>query len=93
MSRGERVQIVVRGRVQGVFYRASARDEGERLGLSGEVRNLPDGCVQLVAEGEREQLEKLIAWCRRGPPMAQVDDVEVTFCEADGQFRGFHVTR
>ena len=70
-----RVELVVRGRVQGVFYRASARDVAERLGLTGEVRNLPDGRVEAIAEGERERLEEFIDWCRRGPPMAEVEEV------------------
>ncbi|HEX4384916.1 MAG TPA: acylphosphatase [Myxococcales bacterium] len=88
-----RAEITVTGRVQGVFYRASARDEGERLGLHGEVRNLPDGSVELVAEGERAVLEELIAWCRRGPPLAQVEEVQVRWLPATGGLSGFRVTR
>jgi acylphosphatase len=89
----KRVEVTVTGRVQGVFYRASARDEAERLGLNGEVRNLPDGSVEVVAEGELAVLEELIAWCRRGPHMAQVEEVSIRWLEAAGGFSSFRVTR
>jgi acylphosphatase len=88
-----RVELVVRGRVQGVFYRASARDVAERLGLTGEVRNLPDGRVEAIAEGERERLEEFIDWCRRGPPMAEVEEVQVRWAEVTLTFSSFRVTR
>jgi acylphosphatase len=70
--------IRVTGKVQGVFYRASARDEAERLGLSGFVRNEPDGSVYAEAEGEKETLDRFVEWCRRGPPHARVDMVAKT---------------
>jgi acylphosphatase len=89
----KRAEVTIKGRVQGVFYRASARDEAERLGLHGEVRNLPDGSVELVAEGERAVLEELIAWCRRGPPLALVEEVRVRWLPATGGLGGFRVTR
>jgi acylphosphatase len=70
-------RIVVHGRVQGVFFRATAREEARRLGLAGWVRNLPGGSVELVAEGESGAVERMTAWCRRGPPAARVDSVTV----------------
>ncbi|OGL65563.1 MAG: acylphosphatase [Candidatus Tectomicrobia bacterium RIFCSPLOWO2_12_FULL_69_37] len=88
---GERVHLLIRGRVQGVWYRASARAEAEALGLAGWVRNRPDGAVELVAEGPSEVLEKLIAWCWEGPPLARVDDVQVERGPASGELRGFGV--
>jgi acylphosphatase len=69
--------IRVRGRVQGVFYRATARAEAERLGLRGFVRNEPDGSVYAEAEGEGEALDRFVDWCRRGPPQARVEAVDV----------------
>ena len=87
----ERAEIVVRGRVQGVFFRASARDEAERLGLCGEVRNLPDGSVEAVAEGPREKIEAFVSWCRRGPPAARVEDVQVRWSKATGAHQRFRV--
>lgn len=82
--------IRVTGRVQGVFYRASARAEAERLGLNGFVRNEPDGSVYAEAEGETDALERFVEWCRRGPPQARVDGVE----KASGtmrDYRGFRI--
>ena len=86
-----RADLLISGRVQGVFYRASAREEAIRLGLAGEIRNLPDGRVEAVVEGARERIEEFIAWCRRGPPSAEVDDVEVRWAAASGQFKSFRV--
>jgi acylphosphatase len=89
----ERVEILVRGRVQGVYFRASTRDEAQRLGLTGWVRNEPDGSVRLVAEGPRDALESLERWCHHGPPSAHVEDVSATWSAAEGRFREFAVTR
>jgi acylphosphatase len=88
-----RAELIICGRVQGVFYRASAQDEARRLGLTGEIRNLPGGEVEAVVEGPREQIEDFIAWCRRGPPAAQVEEVKVRWSAAQGEFRTFRVTR
>lgn len=88
-----RVQLVVSGRVQGVFFRASAQAEALRLGLLGEVRNLPGGEVEAVAEGERWRVDEFIAWCRRGPPAAHVDDVQVRTGAPQGEFLTFKIAR
>ncbi len=69
--------IRVTGKVQGVYYRASAAEEARRLGLTGFVRNEPDGSVYLEAEGEEEALHQMVAWCQKGPPRARVDQVVV----------------
>jgi acylphosphatase len=86
-----RAELVVRGRVQGVFYRASAQAEARRLGLLGEVRNLAGGEVAAVAEGERRYVEEFVAWCRRGPPAARVEEVQVRYLAPRGGFRAFSV--
>ena len=70
-----RIRLIIRGRVQGVWYRGSAQEIARELGLTGWVRNLNDGSVELVAEGESSALEALIAWCREGPPLANVYDI------------------
>ena len=88
-----RAELVITGRVQGVFYRGSAQDEGERLGLTGEIANLPDGSVHALVEGPKDKVEQFIAWCRRGPPSAKVEEVKVSWGEPRGDFRGFRVTR
>ena len=89
-----RLHLVIRGRVQGVFYRASAQKEAEALGLHGWVRNRPDGSVELLAEGPKEDLERLVTWCRRGPEHAQVQSVETLEpLPGDGELTPFHVRR
>jgi acylphosphatase len=86
-----RVEIRIHGRVQGVFYRASAQRQATQLGLSGCARNLDDGSVQVVAEGEKALIEELIAWCRVGPRSARVANVDVNYGAATGEFFGFDV--
>jgi acylphosphatase len=86
-----RLHMIVRGLVQGVFYRASARDQARLLLLGGWVRNLPDGSVEIVAEGPEETLMELLAWCRQGPPAARVDHIESDWSAAENAFAGFHV--
>ena len=80
-----RARAVVRGRVQGVFFRAETRDRARSLGLSGWVRNAPDGSVEAVFEGDRERIESMLAWCRRGPSLARVDDVQAEWEEPRGE--------
>lgn len=86
-----RAHLLISGRVQGVFYRANTRDEARRLGLTGWVRNLPDGRVEAVAEGEEEKLKRLIDWCHKGPPGAVVRGVEVHWEDFRGEFTDFEI--
>ena len=88
-----RADLLISGRVQGVFYRASAQQEAMRLGLMGEIRNLPDGRVEAAVEGPKERIEEFIEWCKRGPPAAEVEHVGVRWTAARGDFRTFMVTR
>lgn len=83
--------MLVRGRVQGVFFRAETRSRAVSLGLGGWVRNNPDGTVEAAFEGERERVESMVEWCRRGPTLAQVEDVEVTWVEPQAE-AGFTVS-
>lgn len=87
----QRVHLKISGRVQGVFFRANTQKEAIRLGLKGWVRNTEDGGVETVAQGTREKLEAFIAWCRKGPPSAMVDNVQVGWEEAQETFSGFSV--
>ncbi len=79
--------LVITGRVQGVWYRESMRREAERLDVTGWVRNRRDGSVEAAAHGEEAAVAALIAWARRGPPAAEVDQVRVT--EAEGRYERF----
>jgi acylphosphatase len=79
-----RKRLVVRGHVQGVFFRETTRREAERRGVTGWVRNQPDGSVEAVLEGEAEAVERVIERCRSGPPGARVDAVDVVDEAAEG---------
>jgi acylphosphatase len=89
----QRVHVRITGRVQGVFFRASAEAEAKRLGLTGWVRNRPDGSVELIAEGPRTRLDDLVAWCRHGPPRAEVEDAQIEWGPFTGEFPNFRTTR
>ena len=88
-----RARMRVEGRVQAVFFRASAQAEAHRLGVKGWVRNCPDGSVELVAEGKRRDIDDLIAWCRHGPRGAEVRNVQIQWEEFTGEFSAFRITR
>jgi acylphosphatase len=87
------VRAVVRGRVQGVFYRGSTVERAEALGLAGWVRNREDGTVELEAEGPAAVIDELVAWCRIGPPAAEVEAVEIEERPATGEDGAFRVRR
>ncbi len=84
-----RLRLLVSGRVQGVFFRASAADVARSLALTGWARNLIDGRVEVVAEGRRDALKALAAWAHEGPPAAIVSEVGEEWSEFRGEFRGF----
>ena len=86
-----RMRAIVKGIVQGVGYRFFVEDRAYELGLTGYVRNLPDGTVEVVAEGDKEVLELLLEHLRRGPRSARVTDVEVERGEATGEFKDFRI--
>jgi acylphosphatase len=88
-----RLHLLISGRVQGVWYRASTRTRARELGLTGWVRNLPDGRVEALAEGPCPQLEALLAWCHDGPILARVDGIEASWGQASGDFPGFETRR
>lgn len=83
----EAVEVVVRGEVQGVFYRARAQEEAERLGVRGWVRNEPDGTVRAHLEGEPAAVEQMVAWCHEGSPRARVAEVTRTERAPEGHQR------
>jgi len=85
------LQAFVRGRVQGVFFRAFVESWAEELSITGYVRNRPGDIVEVVAEGEKPQLEKLVEHIKTGPPAARVDEVKINWAEYKGQFTRFRV--
>ncbi len=93
MSDLVRAHILVSGEVQGVSFRQATVDEARRLGLHGWVRNVSDGRVEAEAEGERAKVEALVRWCRRGPPAARVDGVQVSWSAHGGDLGTFAVRR
>ncbi|RPF49917.1 acylphosphatase [Thermodesulfitimonas autotrophica] len=88
-----RAHVIVRGKVQGVYFRGYTQQEALAAGVTGWVRNLPDGSVEAVFEGEREAVERLVAWCHKGSPAARVMEVKVTWEDWRGEFNGFAIRR
>jgi acylphosphatase len=86
-----RARLVIRGRVQGVFFRQSTREIAERLGLTGWAKNCPDGSVAAVFEGEKQSVEAAITWCRQGPPAARVSTLDIDWQEFKNEFPDFSI--
>ena len=87
----ERLHLTISGYVQGVFYRMHAQQTANAMGLVGWVRNSEDGGVEVVAEGEPDKLQKLLAWCRKGPPSATVTGIRDAWEPASGEFTDFSI--
>ncbi len=86
-----RAHVFAEGRVQGVFFRDSTRRRALELGLTGFVRNLEDGRVEVVFEGSEADVEEAVAWIREGPPYASVTRIEVSRAPSSGEFSGFRI--
>jgi acylphosphatase len=86
-------RLRITGKVQGVWYRASAKDKAIELGLRGRVWNEPDGAVGAVIQGDALQTAAFIGWCWEGPPLAQVEHVEVTPLDEERAYGSFEITR
>jgi acylphosphatase len=89
----KQVHIFVSGTVQGVFYRSNTRKKAKELGIKGWARNLYDGRVEVTAEGEEEDLKKFIEWCKKGPELAFVENIEVEWNDYKGKYEDFSVVR
>ena len=87
-----RAHVIISGRVQGVAFRMETKRVADRLGLTGWVRNRPDGTVEAVFEGKRERVDDVLKWCERGPQLALTDHVEVKWSEPTHEFRSFSIT-
>jgi acylphosphatase len=86
-----RLHVLIAGRVQGVFFRAHTRDEAIARGLAGWVRNLPDGRVEALFEGEQDVLNSMLAWCHQGPRYSYVDRVETEWQPYRGDLQSFRI--
>lgn len=86
------VHLIIKGKVQGVFYRATAKDVAEELGITGWVKNTPEGNVEIVASGNEEQINDFVGWCKKGPEKAVVTDVRITNREEE-KFKSFNIVR
>ncbi len=87
------VNLLITGRVQGVFFRASTLEQAQAVGVTGWVKNCGDGSVEVMAEGPRYALERLIEWCKDGPPPADVENVSARWGGHMAQFKTFMIVR
>ena len=91
MDKRTRVHLFISGRVHGVFFRESTRIKAQQLGINGWVKNLNDGRVEAVFEGEDEKIKKIIKWARQGPIISRVDDVEIKEERYKNKFKNFEI--
>ena len=84
-----RIHVVISGKVQGVFFRSRTAERALRLGVTGQVKNLPDGRVEAVFEGDNEAMEEMVKFCHIGPPRALVEDVEIQLEVYTGEYKDF----
>jgi len=89
----DRVHLIVQGHVQGVGFRYHTQVQANQFGLTGYVKNLPDGTVEIVAEGETPNVNQFLDWVKHGPPAAQVKQVDIHYGEANGSFSQFTIER
>jgi acylphosphatase len=92
MENKVRAHANISGRVQGVFFRMETKRAADRIGVYGWVRNLRDGTVEAIFEGNQDQVDTILAWCKEGPPNAQVSDVKLDWQDYTGEFSGFDIS-
>jgi acylphosphatase len=92
MTTNTRAHVVIEGRVQGVFFRAETQRAAQRLGVTGWVRNRPEGTVEAVFEGPSQAVQQSVDWCWQGSPRATVSDVKIEWQEFTGEFNNFSIT-
>ena len=86
-----RVNVIISGRVQGVWFRASTKQKADQLGITGWVRNTSDGDVEAVFEGDEKTIQKMLNWCHQGPPYARVENVKITKQSPSNGFGDFSI--
>jgi acylphosphatase len=92
MENKVRAHANISGRVQGVFFRMETKRAADRIGVYGWVRNLRDGTVEAIFEGNQDQVDTILAWCKKGPSNARVSDVKIDWQDYTGEFNGFDVS-
>jgi len=92
MENNVRAHVIISGRVQGVCYRMETQREAKGIGVSGWVKNRFDGTVEAVFEGNKKQVDQIIEWCRNGPPLSSVSNVEINWEAFTGEFGDFDIT-
>jgi len=85
-------RVIIRGRVQGVFFRMETKRTADKSGVCGWVKNLNDGTVEALFEGERADVEAVLNWCKKGPPLSSVAGVDIEWGPFSGRFKRFEVT-
>lgn len=88
-----RAHVTISGRVQGVYFRGTIKERAESMGLNGWVRNLTDGSVEAVFEGEADDVRRMVSWCQKGPPAARVDNVVTEWESPTRELSGFQLRR
>jgi len=91
MNEKIRAHIIVSGLVQMVFFRVNTAEKARELGVTGWVRNRPGGQVEAVFEGEKDNIEKIVEWAKKGPPIAKVNGINVEWQEYSGEFKNFKI--
>lgn len=91
MENKARANVIISGRVQGVFFRMETKRAADGFGVFGWVKNQLDGTVEAVFEGNQDQVDAIVDWCRQGPPNADVTDVTVNWDDYTGEFKGFAI--
>jgi acylphosphatase len=91
MKMKSRSHIFVSGKVQGVFFRENTREKAAEFGLNGFIRNLQNGKVEAIFEGEKEKIEKIIQWIKKGPETTQVENIEINWQNYKGEFKNFEI--
>ena len=91
VNMGIRIHVLISGRVQGVFFRSNTKTIADNLGIGGWVRNLPDGRVEVIAEGEKDRVDRFIEFLKKGPTPARVDNVEIETQDYKGEFQDFSI--
>ena len=92
MENKVRAHVIISGRVQGVCFRMETQQAAKRIGVSGWVKNRFDGTVEAVVEGDKKQVDQTIEWCRKGPALSAVSNLEVNWESFTGEFRDFDIT-